>query len=514
MNEVTCSITSDNPIHKINNGLGLKWNNLGKFSDFQTNDSAARDARTIDYIFTNCQTGSSIGKIDFRAALPADKSQHSGVSEKEFSRLENQWSKEFSCFPKNKNADVTKPSRNKHEKRSANLHNRYFAQYYSTAYQQNRIYPCRISYNEHSSVSNGWEFQFKSIENQLLNELKIENNVEEKTVGYEYVAEYEETIDFMHMLSSVPQTYQFLKSNIYITERDPYKIGCVLMDNGSNLNEVVMAFEAAISQDPSHINAWLKLGIVNFENESESNGELALRNCLNLDPNNTIALENLAIHHINQQNESESLKLFHKWILSKFSKVFQPSAGENKDSINKIPKKAHLVHILESLLNMGIEKKDQYDIYSVLSILYYSDQKIKQSQKCLEFLLLEKPNNGTIWNRYGAILANTKSYHSAINAYNKCKQLRPNFTRVRYNLAIAYMNKGDYVKASKMLIEVILLRSKGYEHNKAKMQNKFMQNLKNALIASKNFDSLDLINGSHNTESLISTLKAIYNKMD
>lgn len=233
MNEVTCSITGDNPIHKINNGLGLKWNNLGKFSDFQTNDSAARDARTIDYIFTNCQTGSSIGKIDFRAALPADKSQHSGVSEKEFSRLENQWSKEFSCFPKNKNADVTKPSRNKHEKRSANLHNRYFAQYYSTAYQQNRIYPCRISYNEHSSVSNGWEFQFKSIENQLLNELKIENNVEEKTVGYEYVAEYEETIDFMHMLSSVPQTYQFLKSNIYITERDPYKIGCVLMDNGS-----------------------------------------------------------------------------------------------------------------------------------------------------------------------------------------------------------------------------------------------------------------------------------------
>lgn len=87
MNEVTCSITGDNPIHKINNGLGLKWNNLGKFSDFQTNDSAARDARTIDYIFTNCQTGSSIGKIDFRAALPADKSQHSGVSEKNFQDL-------------------------------------------------------------------------------------------------------------------------------------------------------------------------------------------------------------------------------------------------------------------------------------------------------------------------------------------------------------------------------------------------------------------------------------------
>lgn len=513
MNEVTCSVTNSNPIDKINNELRLKWNNPSKFSDLQTNDSAARNANTLEYIFTNCRKTNSTSKIDFQVALPVGKPKHGGSSGKELSRLENQWSKEFSYFHRNKSADVAKPGTKKHEKCPINFHDKHFAPYHSTAYHQNRIYPCRKSYNESSSISNGWESQFKLIESQLINDLTIENNVEEKNVGYEYVAEYEETIGFKHRLLSVPQTYQFLKSNIYLSERDPYKIGCVLMENGSNLNEVVMAFEAAISQNPDHVNAWLKLGVANIENESESNGELALRNCLNLDPNNTLALENLAIHHVNQQNESESMKLFHKWILSKFSRFLHPFRRKNENSINRIPEKSHLVHILESLLNMDIKKTDQYDIYSVLSVLYYSDQKIQQSRECLEFLLSEWPNNGIIWNRYGAILANTESYHSAINAYNKSKQLRPNFTRVRYNLAIAYMNEGEYVKASKSLIEVILLRSNGYEHNKAKMQNKFMQNLKNALIASKNFDFLDLINDSHNVESLLSTLKTIYNKM-
>lgn len=179
------------------------------------------------------------------------------------------------------------------------------------------------------------------------------------------------------------------------------------------------------------------------------------------------------------------------------------------------PGKSNLMHILESLLKMHVTKKDQRKIHSVLSVLYYSDQKIRQSLESLEFLLSERPNDGIMWNRYGAILANTKSYHSAINAYNKSKLLRPNFTRARYNLAIAFLSNGDYIKASKTLIEIILLQSKGTENIKTKMHNKFMQNLKNALIALKKFDLLDeLINNSHETELLLSTLKTIYNKID
>ena len=307
MNEVTCSVTNGNPIHKINNEVRLKRNNLDKSSGFQNSGSAACNAKTIEYIFTNCPRGVSANRIDFQIALPVGNFRHNCNGGKELSRLEDQWSKEFSCSYRNKSADVIKPGRGKPEKCLINFHDKHFSPYHHTAHHQKRIYPFKRAYHDSPSFSNGWETQFKLVENQLINDLIIENNPEEKTIGYEYVAEYEETIDFKHKLLAVSQTYQFLKSNSYLYERDPYKIGCVLMENGSNLNEVVMAFEAAVSQDSNHSNAWLKLGIVNIENEDENNGEQALRNCLNLDPNNSSAMESLAIHYINQQNESESL---------------------------------------------------------------------------------------------------------------------------------------------------------------------------------------------------------------
>ncbi|CAI4049373.1 hypothetical protein SUVZ_13G1570 [Saccharomyces uvarum] len=519
MNEANCSVTNGNPIHRLSTELRPKRNNLSRSSGSQNSGCATRSATTIEYIFTNSQRGNCANGIDFQKASPIAQAQtHYGGDggEGKLLRPENPWSKEFSCSYRNKSIDVVISGGTKNEKHSISCHDKFFTPYRNEAYHPNHLYPYRKTYSGRSSVSNGhWESQFELIEDQLISELKIAKNVQETPIGYDYLAEYEETIDFKYTSLPLPETYQFLNKNNYLCQPDPYKIGCILMENGSNLNEVIKAFEAAISQDPSHVNAWLKLGIVNIENENESNGELALHNCLNLDPNNTSAMESLAVHYTNQENELEAMKFFQRWILSKFSKFLLPTAEQNNECMDTTPGKSNLMHILESLLKMRVTKKDQRKIHSVLSVLYYSDQRIRQSLESLEYLLSEKPNDEIMWNRYGAILANTKSYHSAINAYNKSKLLRPNFTRARYNLAIAFLNNGDYIKASKTLIEIILLQSKGTENIKTKMHNKFMQNLKNALIALKKFDLLeDLINNSHEAELLLSTLKTIYNKID
>lgn len=513
MNEASCSVTNGNPIHKLSNELWPKRNNLSRSSGSQNNGCSTRSAATIEYIFTNSQRGNSANRIDFQNASPVAQTHYAGDGgERKLLRPENPWSKEFSCSYKNRSIDVVMSGGPKNEKHSISRRDKPFTPYPNERYHPNLLYSYKKTYSGRSSVSNDhWESQFELIEDQLISELKIAKKVEETPIGYDYLAEYEETIDFKYSSLPIPETYQFLNKNDYLCQPDPYKIGCILMENGSNLNEVVKAFEAAISQDPLHVNAWLKLGIVNIENENESNGELALQNCLNLDPNNTSAMESLAVHYTNQQNELEAMKFFRRWVLSKFSKF----AEQNNEFMDTTPGKSNLMHILESLLKMHVTKKDQRKIHSVLSVLYYSDQKIRQSLESLEFLLSERPNDGIMWNRYGAILANTKSYHSAINAYNKSKLLRPNFTRARYNLAIAFLSNGDYIKASKTLIEIILLQSKGTENIKTKMHNKFMQNLKNALIALKKFDLLDeLINNSHETELLLSTLKTIYNKID
>ena len=61
-------------------------------------------------------------------------------------------------------------------------------------------------------------------------------------------------------------------------DQDPYEIGLQLMENGAKLSEAALAFEAAIQRDENHVDAWLKLGEVQTQNEKEIAGISALEN--------------------------------------------------------------------------------------------------------------------------------------------------------------------------------------------------------------------------------------------
>lgn len=63
----------------------------------------------------------------------------------------------------------------------------------------------------------------------------------------------------------------------------PRSIGCLLMENGAKLSEAALAFEAAVKEKPDHVDAWLRLGLVQTQNEKELNGISALEECLKLD---------------------------------------------------------------------------------------------------------------------------------------------------------------------------------------------------------------------------------------
>ena len=41
---------------------------------------------------------------------------------------------------------------------------------------------------------------------------------------------------------------------------DPYQEGVDVMDKGGNLSLAALAFEAAVQKDPTHVDAWVRLG--------------------------------------------------------------------------------------------------------------------------------------------------------------------------------------------------------------------------------------------------------------
>ena len=66
----------------------------------------------------------------------------------------------------------------------------------------------------------------------------------------------------------------------------------------------------------------------------------------------------------------------------------------------------------------------------------------------------------TLWNKYGAALANSSNPKEAIEAYSQAVALRPNYVRTLVNIGLAYQNNGDFNDAARHYLNALVLNPK------------------------------------------------------
>lgn len=64
-----------------------------------------------------------------------------------------------------------------------------------------------------------------------------------------------------------------------------------------------------------------------------------------------------------------------------------------------------------------------------------------------------------LWNRLGATLANSNRPEEAVDAYRRALELKPNYTRVIYNLGVACLNMGVYHEAAEHFLNALSLHA-------------------------------------------------------
>lgn len=279
---------------------------------------------------------------------------------------------------------------------------------------------------------------------------------------------------------------------------DPYEIGLQLMENGAKLSEAALAFEAAISRDATHVQAWLKLGEVQTQNEKEIAGITALEKCLELQGENSEALMTLAISYINEGYDNAAFATLERWISTKYPQIVEKARQENPAISDEdrftLHKRVTELFIKAAQLLPDHASMDP-DVQMGLGVLFYANEDFDKTIDCFKAALSIKPNDPVLWNRLGASLANLNRSEEAVNAYFKALELKPTFVRARYNLGVSCINIGCYKEASEHLLSGLAMhqvegQGSTLSHNQS---SSLMETLKRAFIAMDRRDLLEQV---------------------
>lgn len=278
-------------------------------------------------------------------------------------------------------------------------------------------------------------------------------------------------------------------------DQDPYQIGLQLMENGAKLSEAALAFEAAINKNPDRVEAWLKLGEVQTQNEKEVAGITALEKCLELHPENSEALMTLAISYINEGYDNAAFATLERWISTKYPQIAERARQESPSISDEdrftLHKRVTELFIKAAQLSPDHANMDS-DVQMGLGVLFYANEDFDKTIDCFKAALSIRPDDPVLWNRLGASLANSNRSEEAVDAYFKALEIRPTFVRARYNLGVSCINIGCYKEAAEHLLSGLAMHEvEGQESTLSHNQSSSLtETLKRAFIA---MDRRDLI---------------------
>lgn len=263
--------------------------------------------------------------------------------------------------------------------------------------------------------------------------------------------------------------YLFEEENVFRAVGDPFGEGIRIMEEGGNLSLAALAFEAAVQQNPQHVEAWTMLGSAQAQNEKESPAIRALEQALKLDPSNLDALMGLAVSYTNEGYDSTAYRTLERWLATKYPQIIDPSALSSDNDIgftdrHQLHEKVTNLFIRAAQISPAGEHMDP-DVQVGLGVLFYGDEEYAKAVDCFESALASTESGTSnqrqqvhlLWNRLGATLANSGRSEEAIAAYEEALALNPNFVRARYNLGVSCINIGCYEEAAQHLLGALAM---------------------------------------------------------
>lgn len=301
--------------------------------------------------------------------------------------------------------------------------------------------------------------------------------------GQDLMPDFTGVNDWGRFADPIVEKYMFEEENIFREQKNAFAEGVRVMKEGGNLSLAALAFEAAIQQNPDHVEAWVYLGSAQAQNEKETAAIRALEQALKLDPNNLDAMMGLAVSYTNEGYDSTAYRTLERWLSVKYPNVLSPvdlhpAADMGFTDRQQLHDKVTSFFIKAAQLSPDGEHMDP-DVQVGLGVLFYGAEEYDKAVDCFQSALHSSELGTTnqqeqlhlLWNRLGATLANSGKSEEAIAAYEQALSLAPNFVRARYNLGVSCININCHQEAASHFLAALDMhktieksgRSKAYE---------------------------------------------------
>ncbi|PNP38229.1 hypothetical protein TGAMA5MH_09799 [Trichoderma gamsii] len=301
--------------------------------------------------------------------------------------------------------------------------------------------------------------------------------------GQDLMPDFNGPNDWGRFADPIVEKYMFEEENIFREQKNAFAEGVRVMKEGGNLSLAALAFEAAVQQNPDHVEAWVYLGSAQAQNEKETAAIRALEQALKLDPNNLDAMMGLAVSYTNEGYDSTAYRTLERWLSVKYPNVLSPvdlhpAADMGFTDRQQLHDKVTSHFIKAAQLSPDGEHMDP-DVQVGLGVLFYGAEEYEKAVDCFQSALHSSELGTTnqqeqlhlLWNRLGATLANSGKSEEAIAAYEQALSLAPNFVRARYNLGVSCININCHQEAASHFLAALDMhktieksgRSKAYE---------------------------------------------------
>ncbi|XP_028393926.1 peroxisomal targeting signal 1 receptor-like isoform X2 [Dendronephthya gigantea] len=266
------------------------------------------------------------------------------------------------------------------------------------------------------------------------------------------------------------KTYTFEEDNPMMDMPNPFEEGLKKLKEGDIISAILL-FEAEVQQRPDHAEAWQYLGTSQSENEQDNLAIPALNKCLNLQPDNLVALMTLAVCYTNESLQSQACDALKLWLSRnpRYSGLLTNTVTEEPSARSPTLKSSMMSNSMYNEVRelyikaaqLAPENDIDAEVQIGLGVLFNLSGEYDKAVDCFHAALQTNPHDALVWNKLGATLANGGRSEEAVDAYRHALELSPGYVRARYNLGISCVNLKVFREAVEHFLTSLNIQRKG-----------------------------------------------------